>query len=448
MLQEIYATGVTDPEEAGRNASNYFLDDFIHVVAPTGIRYAIMIPTTPDNYQKYNTTLLGINVTCAVTMADKAMGSLSNSSATSSLRANASFPREFVTIVNETVPIARGYTLLDSWNASTSEIFRTKGRDFLAIPECAHGLCNAFGADIYYALHCGAHAVVMNVTVEKLTANGNTERTKVNVISAAESNITTSTLKRVFNGWSTALPWSWILRGYRLLNDPDVYILSTRPSNVAYDYQTLIAYSSLGLVHGNHSYTVNWDGIPGTGSCDGMVHGTTRVSSPNYINQLGTVVLRKTMAQTTYHWGLAIVGVILGSIIFILLPPIACRRMRRPKMRVSHSSGDDVPPPVYSTGDELGAAVDGGLHNFETTVSYLLRRKTAQNEGHAEMADNHVFRLQAEATESKDDEPNPGCFGRKKKIKFAVYQEPVDSQGKGSQTSRTHTEKILHSSAI
>ncbi|KAI9179166.1 hypothetical protein H9P43_005828 [Blastocladiella emersonii ATCC 22665] len=396
LLEELYASTVVDAEQAVRNATARYLDDFVHVTA-NGTRFAAMIPPTPTNYTVYNSTLLGVNVTCAVKMGDKNMGSFANATAASMPRANANLPAGYLSIVNQTVTLPRGFTLLKVLEPATIAKANTS-TDVMALPSCSDGVCQAFTNDMLFALHCGVSAVALDATITKgipadvLASLGaaasasdlaNAQRTSVVVRRVAPAPMVPAFLHNVFTGWTSALHWSWIARGYRFVYNGDAYVLSTTETQVARDYEVVLAYAALGLAYRPHSYNLTANAVNGTAGCgttvpagNGSAGGKIRATTPAYVVTSDSVVLTRNLAQNTYYWPIAAFAGIAGVLYAVLFPPVAVLpcgigTMRRGYKQVNPEAnggqGEDVPQHVV-----LRSAVAAGCHGFVDSLHRVL----------------------------------------------------------------------------
>ncbi|KNE70705.1 hypothetical protein AMAG_15460 [Allomyces macrogynus ATCC 38327] len=449
MLEELYAAADQNAEQAARNATTYYLDDFVPLSLPQNTaQYMVMLPTTPTSFYQYNSTLIGINVTCAITPGSKALGSLSNAT---TLRAQATLPSGYVTIVNTTVNIARGYTLLSDLN-STLIAATTNDATNLAVPGCAYGLCSAFASDMTFGLHCGMDAVAFTATVTKAGAAAGTTNQQRTIVTphTVVSSLATgaagipNAIRDALTGWSSVLQWSWIARAYRVVYDPATYVSQMTVENVAKDYQTVLAYAVLGLIHRPHSYSLN---VTGTGSSSGCtsahVAGSSSsaritVKTPNLAYVSDSVVLTKTLAQTKYAWVIAVFAGIAAALLFAFLPavimwPACCTRKRMQRVAVDETGG--MPQAKHA----LPLALRAGHDGFETAVRQTLRGSSGGSAGGARTGGQGgaVVRLLP---------AKPVPAGTVDVSQFQLHWESTTSGGKGE--SAGTTADVVKSSAL
>ncbi|ORZ39680.1 hypothetical protein BCR44DRAFT_152019 [Catenaria anguillulae PL171] len=436
MLEAVYSTTLVSSDQAVRNATAPYLDDFIQVQNSQGLKLAVMIPLSPTHYTRFRTTLVGVNVTCAIKTGDKTMGSLSNATGID-VTPTFTLPVGFTDLLSQTVQLKRGYAgISDLSNDVISRV--TANPSIMAIPECSFGVCEAFAKDLIFGLRCGVAAYTMDVTVTKGIPESvrqslgtspsaadlaNAQRTSITIHSTSSAPAVVAFMRNALSGWSTALQWSWLARTYRFIPDPATYIYRTTETNVVRDYEVMLSYAILGLIHRNQTYKVQLTGTANTAGCAGVVTaGNTalvQLSTPAYSKATGTVLVTKNFAQTSYSWPVAVFAGILGGLLLILLPPVttpflwlqARRRKSSPMSTVplvpstipgAAPAGPDSEkaitssnlPPINSTA-VLQTAISSGAHGFATSVQRLLEDSEAEGK-----AGGDVFLIVPQPTKS------------------------------------------------
>ncbi|KAI9223177.1 hypothetical protein BC828DRAFT_376602 [Blastocladiella britannica] len=439
LLTEVYSAPVVDAEIAIRNTTSTYADDFLHTTY-NGMRYTVMLPKTPDNFTVYNTTALGVNVTCSVKGAPK-MGQDQTTSNTSP-SATFTLPTGFMQIVDAQVAIPKGYPLLSPLTGTTISD-AVNSATVMTYPSCSAGVCRSFSYDTVFALKCGINAVTMDVKVTKLFATAGVygltdsvvatdlalgQNVHLDVRSVTNAAAVPAALHLMLDGWTSALQWSWLNRAYRYIYDGATYVAAATESRVARDYEIMLAYAALGLAMGTNHYQVTATGV--NGGCDGVIAtgatGTLSASTPSLGGKKDTVITRVVLDQATYSWPIAMYAVAVALMVLLLLPPVATFPWTRKASAtaVSPEVGGEEAAPTQQV--SLRMAVASGCHGFDTAVLRMVGANGSGGEdATAAAAKPAKYRLQP--TVGKGDVDFQFSRYKSSKNLASAVQEPLKS---------------------
>ncbi|KAJ3351915.1 hypothetical protein GGF32_004039 [Allomyces javanicus] len=369
LLREVYATGILDSEQAVRNASWRYADDFANLNLD-GHRFFFILPHTPDNYHAYNTTVLAVNVTCGM-VADRY--SLYNWNENMTWPPPSAplgpLPPGFVTIIDDVNIVPSGFFLLGWPSQDTLDLVNAQP-EYVSSPGCRRGQCQAIQNDTIVSLKCGMYAGLLNVSVTKAVPSdvlldmeydprkslADVERVTVTPLrnTMTPVPIVPQFAKNLLTEWTTAVQWSWTTRALGILFDADQYLRTATVDFARHDMELMLAYLVLGLIHHPANYTIQLTAPNSTSppACIGRTATGVHVRTPVFDNRAGHVVVKRYLAQTKYSSFVALFAGTLGALVVILAVPMAkwdclgirttvrwCRRRSASKRVGEHPEG-------------------------------------------------------------------------------------------------------------
>ncbi|KAI9223473.1 hypothetical protein BC828DRAFT_396009 [Blastocladiella britannica] len=429
LLNSVYGAFTVNTSLAIRRATAQTLSDYLHVDID-GTRYAVAVPTAPRPFAVYNTTLVGVNVTCGVKAGAK---SGPPRQFASNVAASALFPGAFswmplapwAVIADTIVVVPRGFPMISSLSSTAIDIAKSTPSN-LCNPLCNRGVCLAFSNDTYYGLRCAMRAVSFNATVTKLKPFLLTDTEIDEALTSATSPgtdpdddpqvtlairnvkplpVASTFMANALTGWPTPLHWSWIARAYRFEQIPDSYVLNATETTLALDAQALLAYAALTLATTPHKYSLSVSAQSGTAGClDVTTDGATAkvtidVVTPALLHSPNSTIFEaRVLTQTSYRWQAAVLCTLAVTLYLSLLCPVVqctgprscfarqCRRVR-PKRRRSipfvatstsdSTSGDTTTKDAVFFGDQ---ASDQALRVSAPSPTRAKRCKVAWRE--------------------------------------------------------------------
>ncbi|KAJ3367391.1 hypothetical protein GGF31_007556 [Allomyces arbusculus] len=367
LLREIYATGILDSEQAARNASWLYADDFADLEL-NGHPYYFILPHTPDNYYAYNTTVLAVSVSCGM-VADRS--SLYNWNENMTWPPPSAplgpLPPGFVTIIDDVNIVPSGFFLLGWPSQDTLDLVNARP-EYVSSPGCRRGQCQAIQNDTIVSLKCGMYAGLLDVSVTKAVPSdvlldmeydprkslADVERVTVTPLrnTMTPVPIVPQFAKNLLTEWTTAVQWSWTTRALGILFDADQYLRTATVDFSRHDMELMLSYLVLGLIHHPANYTIQLTALNSTSppACLSRSATGVHVRTPVFNDRVGHVVVKRYLAQTKYSSFVALFAGTLGTLVVVLAVPVAkwdclgirattgwCRRRQKAQHAIDHS---------------------------------------------------------------------------------------------------------------